>query len=76
MLEYFIRLLNVVASKCVGRSYILSKNSIIHRLTKILFEEEEDTLLRQNALGTLQKLSLRRNAQSIMIDLDMIYWLA
>ncbi len=34
-----------------------------------MMEEKNDTIARQNMLGTLQKLSLRRQAQSIMIDM-------
>ena len=31
--------------------------------------------MRQNALGALQKFSLRRDAQTIMIDQDVIQWI-
>ena len=45
-------------------------------LVRILHSEQSDTSLRQNALGTLQKFSLRRKPQTIMIQLDMIKWIA
>jgi hypothetical protein len=43
---------------------------------RILHSENADTSLRQNALGTLQKFSLRKKPQTIMIQLDMIKWIA
>lgn len=70
--EGSVRFLNVIASECSGRTYLLTKDNIIEILSQILFDEKEDSILRQNALGTLQKLSLRRQAQSTMIDLNMI----
>ena len=73
--EYSVRLLNVIATECAGRSYLLTKENLIGILTTVLFQEREDTALRQNTLGILQKLSLRRHAQSAMIELDMIDWL-
>jgi hypothetical protein len=73
--EFCVRFLNVIATECAGRSYLLTKDSLIKILTKVLYIEREDTSLRQNTLGILQKLSLRRHAQSAMIALDMIDWL-
>jgi ARMC9-like protein len=49
--------------------------SPIHPTVQVLLTEPGDTVSRQNALGTLQKLSLRRKAQSAMIRSDMIAWL-
>jgi len=37
-----------------------------------LKSEHTETLLRQDALGALQKFSLRRRPQDIMIELDVI----
>ena len=73
--EFCVRFLNVIATECAGRSYLLTKENLIVILTSVLFQEREDTALRQNTLGILQKLSLRRHAQSAMIELDMIDWL-
>jgi len=39
-------------------------------------EGTEDSYLRQNALGTLQKFSLRKVAQTSMIEGDVISWIA
>lgn len=73
--EFTVRFLNVIATECAGRSYLLSKENLISILANALFIEKEDSVLRQNTLGILQKLSLRRNAQSAMIEIDMIDWL-
>lgn len=73
--EFIVRFLNVIATECAGRSYLLTKENLISILTQTLYYEKEDTILRQNTLGILQKLSLRRHAQSSMIELDMIDWL-
>ena len=70
--EFTARFLNVIATECAGRSYLLTKENLIRILTSVLYQEREDTILRQNTLGILQKLSLRRHAQSAMIELDMI----
>jgi len=52
--------INALASECLGRSYLLQKPDLVEILTDILHSEEGDTPLRQNALGTLQKFSLRK----------------
>lgn len=44
-------------------------------MNDILKYEKNETLLRQDALGALQKFSLRRRPQDIMIQLDVIQWL-
>ena len=48
---------------------------LVPRLCRILQEETVDSVARQNALGALQKLSLRRAPQNSMIDHDVIAWL-
>eukprot|EP00357_Protocruzia_adherens_P001238 CAMPEP_0115041492 /NCGR_PEP_ID=MMETSP0216-20121206/45553_1 /TAXON_ID=223996 /ORGANISM="Protocruzia adherens, Strain Boccale" /LENGTH=918 /DNA_ID=CAMNT_0002423127 /DNA_START=224 /DNA_END=2980 /DNA_ORIENTATION=- len=73
--EYVIRFVNVIASECAGRTYLLKCDRVIHLLVQVLQAEEEDSILRQNALGALQKFSLRRDPQSVMIELDMIKWI-
>lgn len=51
---------NALASECLGRSYLLQKNDLVDILVRVLYHEQADTSLRQNALGTLQKFSLRK----------------
>lgn len=38
-------------------------------------ESRQDSYLRQNALGTLQKFSLRKEAQNQMIQFEVIKWI-
>eukprot|EP00349_Pseudokeronopsis_sp_Brazil_P009443 CAMPEP_0202969842 /NCGR_PEP_ID=MMETSP1396-20130829/15718_1 /ASSEMBLY_ACC=CAM_ASM_000872 /TAXON_ID= /ORGANISM="Pseudokeronopsis sp., Strain Brazil" /LENGTH=170 /DNA_ID=CAMNT_0049697839 /DNA_START=195 /DNA_END=707 /DNA_ORIENTATION=+ len=68
--------INALASECLGRTYLLQKSDLVEVLVRILHQETSDTTLRQNALGTLQKFSLRKRPQTIMIQLDMIKWIA
>ena len=67
--------INALASECLGRTYLLQKPDLVEVLVRILHSEHADTSLRQNALGTLQKFSLRKKPQTIMIQLDMIKWI-
>ena len=73
-IEETIKLLNVLSTNQLGRDYILKKDSIIEDLIKILKSEENDTLIRQNCLGILQKFTLRSQPQKIMLDNDMLGW--
>jgi len=75
LLDYLAKLVNVFASECRGRTYLLQDSQMVQALIQVLYKESEDTTLRQNAIGTLQKLSLRRRPQATMIDLHMIEWL-
>jgi hypothetical protein len=75
-LEYTMTLMNALASECLGRTYLLVKPNLVETLVQILHAEEGDSNLRRNALGTLQKFSLRKKPQSIMIQLDMIKWIS
>lgn len=73
--EYSIRLLNVLSSEAMARDYLLQKENLISLLLGILYSEKQDSTLRQNSLGVLQKLSLKKNAQVSMIRLDVLDWL-
>eukprot|EP00127_Corallochytrium_limacisporum_P005185 Clim_evm2s201 gene=Clim_evmTU2s201 len=74
--EYTVRLINCLASLAAGRSYfVTSKYDLLGVLQQILKAEREDTVTRQNALGALQTLSLRRFAQTRMIGEGVIKWL-
>ena len=73
--EQALRLINLFASEPSGRSYLLAQPALIPRLCDLLMSEAMDTVARQNALGSLQKLSLRRQPQNAMIDADVIAWL-
>jgi LisH domain-containing protein ARMC9 len=73
--EFTIRLLNVITSEKTGRAYLLQKENIVSLLVETLYSEKQDNLLRQNSLGVLQKLSLKKTAQIEMIKLDVLDWL-
>ena len=60
MLEYTLTFINALGNECLGRSYLLQKGDLVETLVRILKDEQGDTHLRQNALGALQKFSLRR----------------
>jgi hypothetical protein len=73
--EYSMRFLNVLSSDKAGRLYVLQKENIVNLLVNVIYSEKQDTGLRQNTLGVLQKLSLKKQAQVEMIQLDMLDWL-
>lgn len=73
--EFAAKLVNVIASKRRGRGYLLQDPELIPVLTQILIKESVDSCLRQNALGIVQKLSLRKQPQTVMISQGMIPWL-
>lgn len=73
--EQALRLINLFASEAAGRTYLLSKSMVVRQLCALLRAEPADNIARQNALGALQKLSLRRAPQNIMIGADAIAWL-
>ena len=73
--EQALRLINLFASEVAGRSYLLAQPELVPQLCELLRQDERDTVARQNALGALQKLSLRRQPQNAMIDNDVIGWL-
>jgi hypothetical protein len=75
MLEYMMRLVNVMASESTGRGYMLSDENCLPTLVRLLNEEPRDSITRQNALGTLQKFSLRRKPQNLMINLNVVDWI-
>lgn len=73
--QYFARLLNTLASMSSGRSYLSQNVKLVQALQKTLTTEPKDSLTSENILGCLQKLSLRRHLQSLMIESDLISWL-
>ncbi|XP_074654207.1 lisH domain-containing protein ARMC9-like isoform X2 [Tubulanus polymorphus] len=73
--EYIARLFNAFASLNQGRSYLSLNSDLLKALMDNLRAETKDSLTRENILGALQKLSLRRNLQSAMIEEGIIRWL-
>lgn len=61
--EFFVIFINSLASEYLGRCYLLQRKDIVKTLISTLYNEgNQDSSLRQNALGALQKFSLRRDA--------------
>ncbi|XP_071840885.1 lisH domain-containing protein ARMC9-like isoform X3 [Apostichopus japonicus] len=73
--QYLCRLFNGFASLSVGRAYLGSYPELVQALQKTLTSDERDPITRENALGTLQKLSLKRHLQTCMIESGIISWL-
>ena len=68
-------LINVLASESIGSSYLIKDEGITPMLINLLMMEKGDSNLRQNALGALQKFSLHRKPQTMMIENGMIKWI-
>ncbi|OWF46707.1 LisH domain-containing protein ARMC9 [Mizuhopecten yessoensis] len=69
------RLFNAFASLCAGRTYLAQNQDLFTSLLDSLHSEEKESVTREMVLGALQKLSLRRNLQTSMIDAGLIEWL-
>ena len=74
-MEYVVCLINVLASESIGSSYLIKEEGVTPMLIKLLMQEKGDSNLRQNALGALQKFSLHRKPQTVMIENGMIKWI-
>ncbi|KAL2089781.1 hypothetical protein ACEWY4_014469 [Coilia grayii] len=73
--QYMARLINAFASLSDGRMYLSQIPFLLKALLDSLKTEEKDSLTRENVLGALQKLSLRRAQQTAMIRDGLIGWL-
>jgi len=73
--ESAARLINVLTLDYSGRSYLLGSDKLVSMLIESLKAEKKDNVIRKNCLGALQKLSLRRRPQLLMIEQDMIKWI-
>uniref|UniRef100_A0A8C7ZXH1 LisH domain-containing protein ARMC9 n=1 Tax=Oryzias sinensis TaxID=183150 RepID=A0A8C7ZXH1_9TELE len=73
--QYMARLINAFASLVEGRIYLSHIPVLLKILMETLRKEEKDSLTWENVLVCLQKLSLRRSQQTIMIADDLIGWL-
>ncbi|WAR15604.1 ARMC9-like protein [Mya arenaria] len=69
------RLFNAFASLSSGRTYLAQNQDLFKGLMDNLRSEDKDSITREMVLGALQKLSLRRQLQSAMIDNGLIEWL-
>ncbi|XP_076879976.1 lisH domain-containing protein ARMC9 isoform X2 [Brachyhypopomus gauderio] len=73
--QYLARLINAFASLSEGRMYLSQVPSLLRLLVDCLHTEKKDSVTRENVLGAVQKLSLRRVHQSALIRYGLIEWL-
>lgn len=73
--EMAARLVNVIATDPHGRGYLLGAAEIVDWLLAVVTRERRDTVTRQNALGALQKLSIRRAAARAAMRRGAVEWL-
>ncbi|XP_043196304.1 lisH domain-containing protein ARMC9-like [Amphibalanus amphitrite] len=73
--QSWARLLNCMASFGAGRTYLCGHQPLLDTLLKVLQYQKLDAVTLDMVLATLQKLSLRRAAQSRMIEWGMVEWL-
>lgn len=69
-----LRFLDAFSSEYAGRSHLLSDEVLLTTIVSVLKGEYTDNTSRKAALGIIQKLSLRRRPQELLIDLDLIKW--
>ncbi|VDM32524.1 unnamed protein product [Hydatigera taeniaeformis] len=71
------RLVNALASLSRGRAYLAQNVAVVTVLSQKIFHLEggHESPTRENLIGALQKLSLRRSMQTKMTDLGMVEWL-
>ncbi|CAD8055151.1 unnamed protein product [Paramecium sonneborni] len=68
-----LKLLNALASDYHGRSYLTLNPTLIKFLVDLIKKEQSDSLIRKNAIGALQKMSLRKQSQTFMLENNIIY---
>ncbi|CAF0870195.1 unnamed protein product [Rotaria sordida] len=73
--EEWARLINTIASLRKGRNYLAPNDSLIISMQKAAISESSDTLIKQHLLAALQKLSLKRSVQTLLIHQNIIKWL-
>ena len=73
--EQLARFFNSVSSLASGRNYLSQAPPIIMALLQLMYNETEDSNARRNALGAVQKLSLRRSVARMMIKNDIVQWI-
>jgi hypothetical protein len=72
IIESISRLSNIIANDYIGRCYLAENDKFIELLIIILKSEKGESSIRRNILGILQKISLRKNPQTIMINGGLI----
>ncbi|KAG2378956.1 hypothetical protein C9374_007594 [Naegleria lovaniensis] len=72
---HFLILINIIASENIGLVYLTKdfpRNSLVSDLIQILEVEQSDTIIRQNVIAILQKVSVKSRPQLQMIESDVI----
>ncbi|VDK86569.1 unnamed protein product [Dibothriocephalus latus] len=59
VVDAIARLVNALASLARGRAYLSQNSAAVTLLTRRIFQEKEESAVRENMIGALQKLSLR-----------------
>ncbi|KAF7256002.1 LisH domain containing protein ARMC9 [Paragonimus skrjabini miyazakii] len=72
--EYMARFVNALSSLCRGRAYLAQNCTIVKLLISELLKEQDESITRENFVGALQKMSLRRPMQTVMINMSVIPW--
>ncbi|KAH3763006.1 ARM protein [Pelomyxa schiedti] len=73
--DYTCRVINTLTVEWAGKEYLSLSTDLIPLLFEILQNAPLDSILQQQSLAALQKLSLRRAAQSTMIKTGCIEWI-
>lgn len=63
-----VKLLNVLSSNIFGREYLIQKQNFVKDMILLLKNEKQDSIIRQNVIGILQKLTLISTQQREMIE--------
>ncbi|KAK4469569.1 hypothetical protein MN116_006604 [Schistosoma mekongi] len=72
--EYMARFINALASLSRGRAYLAQNSLVIEILIDEVRKEHDECITRENFVGALQKMSLRRPMQTVMIKQGVILW--
>ncbi|CAH8837553.1 unnamed protein product [Trichobilharzia szidati] len=72
--EYMARFINALASLSRGRAYLSQTSLVVEILIDEVRKEQDECITRENFVGALQKMSLRRPMQTVMIKQGVILW--
>ncbi|TGZ61712.1 hypothetical protein CRM22_007840 [Opisthorchis felineus] len=72
--EYMARFVNALSSLCRGRAYLSQNAAVVKVLINEVLKEKDESITRENLVGALQKMSLRRPMQTVMIHSSIIPW--
>lgn len=70
--EFYLRLMNYIATDDLGDQYLSSSENLIRNLIEMMGETTEDVPYRKHIFGILQKFSFVRKSQKKMISFGII----